>query len=168
MSEEYDTLGKRYVPQIERLKIRADELAGEWQPLVERSKAAYAAGDGELAKILSDQYKPLNAECKALNAEANRMREQLHSTLGRVTKAFERAKQAAVELEVARLERLAANARPKVDGDGTHWDGGHETTRKDVATGRVEHYREFHTGDRRAEGWEYDPKTDTFTKFPKP
>lgn len=63
--------------EIEEKKKKANELALEFRRLYRESQEAYADGDGELAKELSEEGHDIQDECEALNAEVADLYEEL-------------------------------------------------------------------------------------------
>ena len=60
---------QKILAEIDEKKKRADELALEFRRLYQESQEAYADGDGELAKELSEEGHEAQDECEALNEE---------------------------------------------------------------------------------------------------
>ncbi len=103
----YDRRVAKNQPQIDELSRQADELAVVFKRLVKEAAEAYAADDGELAKVLSDERKAKQAECEALNQRANRLRQELardYESLQRV--------QSYLAMVLKDIERLTAETSP--------------------------------------------------------
>ncbi len=64
-------------PEIEQLQSKAAALAAEFRRLYEEASIAYEAHEGALAKVLSEAGHEAQDRCEAINAAANRYRQEL-------------------------------------------------------------------------------------------
>lgn len=64
-------------PEIEQLQSKAEALAAEFRRLYKEASSAYEAGEGALAKVLSEAGHEAQDRCEAINAAANRYRREL-------------------------------------------------------------------------------------------
>lgn len=81
---EYRELSEKYQPKIDEFQARAEELAKEFRRLYSESQEAYSSGDGASAKNLSLAGHSIEDRCKAINSQANVLRNELKSILGKI------------------------------------------------------------------------------------
>ncbi len=89
---------------IAKIRKEADRLAAIFKSMIEQSNDAYASGQKELAHEIAVRRKRIHDECKALNAQANALRDE-PTTL---PKAIAEAEQELADLDgqLAQLEPI--------------------------------------------------------------
>lgn len=90
--------------RIRELSQEADRLAAIFRPLYQQSQAAYADGEGALAKELSDQAKPVEAQCRALNAQVQALRKEMDDVRDAIIAAKQQI--GALNGKIQRYDRL--------------------------------------------------------------
>jgi hypothetical protein len=98
LQHEYDALRNVQQPRIDALSQEADDHARQFRSLYAQARAAWDDNDRALAKALKDQGYTHEALCAHLNAEANRLRQELAAVLRRVEDARHRVAHSAQAL----------------------------------------------------------------------
>ncbi len=99
-----------YQPKIDELKAAADNLAPKFRQLYQESQDAYAAEEKDLAKTFSLQGRSVQADCEALNEQANAMRRELKSLLDQINFYYDEAKD--IQLKINEQRSLIQTLRP--------------------------------------------------------
>lgn len=84
LQSEYQKLLGEHQPQIDEFQAKAENLAKEFRRLYSESQEAYSSGDGASAKNLSLAGHSIEDRCKAINSQANVLRNELKSILGKI------------------------------------------------------------------------------------
>ena len=104
---------ERLSNQINELRQKADNLAIKFRGLYQESQDAYADEDGETAKILSEEGHEVQAQCEALNDQANELRQRAKELQEERKRIFAEAEswhqKALAEIEKAKSLRHQAN-----------------------------------------------------------
>lgn len=94
-------------PKIDSLKSEANVLAQQMRQKFANSQEAYGAGDGESAKILSNEGKAIRAKCEVLNHQVEELYEKINAAAQAISKCLAR------EAEIKSALK-SANNRSKV------------------------------------------------------
>ncbi len=96
-------------PEIDRLQSRAETLAAEFRRLYEEASIAYEAGQGSLAKALSEAGHEAQDRCEAINAAANRYRRELKKLRQIYLDYYQRTED--IDLEINELQKQISQER---------------------------------------------------------
>ena len=100
----YDAMAKSHLPRIEQLSRDADRLAEIFKPLVQQAVDTYASGDRAGAKAISNERKAKQAECEALNEQANALRTELAAAREALQVAQD--EETVIDVRIKSFERL--------------------------------------------------------------
>jgi hypothetical protein len=123
LDQEYKTLCTQHEPEIGRLAKQADLLAIQFKELARASRAAYEAGETEVAGSLGSQRREKQAQCESLNHQANALREILAQRLRRLVEERASMRDAAVRISKTRSQ-LELSRSTRVRGFDHLKDGG--------------------------------------------
>lgn len=96
-------------PEIEQLQSKAEVLAAEFRRLYEEASTAYEAGEGALAKVLSEAGHEAQDRCEAINAAANRYRRELKRLRQTYLDYYKRAE--GIDLKINELQNQLSQER---------------------------------------------------------